>query len=179
VSDEATKTAAGETALVAPDRTEPRQYRVGARVLTVELAREFAEILCSDLSHTVQSAALEAGLRPSTVRDALMRYEHDACKTLADEEVCELVYRAKSVHIKDINHAGYVSAGTKNKAGTSWAQWQLEVQSPLEYPRKQETTLEVTGKDGGPIQTSNAIRYVVTVPQEERDERDEESERQE
>jgi hypothetical protein len=170
MSEENEKPESEQTALVAPDRSEPRQYRVGARVLTMALAREFAEILCSDLSHTVQSAALEAGLRPSTVRDAIMRYEHDECKTLADEEVCELAYRAKSVHIKQIRAAGYMSAGKMNRAGTSWMQWQLEVQAPLEHPRKQETTLAVSGPDGGPIQTQNAIRYVVSVPEEEPEE---------
>jgi hypothetical protein len=146
-----------------------KRYRIGARVLTMELAERFAEILTSDMSHSVESAALDAGLKPSTVRDAISRYHNEQCKTLTDEEVCEVIVRAKAEHIKHIRAAGYVSAGRANRAGTAWMQWQLEVQAPLEHPRKQETTLEVTGKNGGPIETSNAIRYVVHVPEEEKD----------
>jgi hypothetical protein len=153
------------TALVAIERGgEERQYRVGARVLTMERATSFAKILLSSIDHTVETAALEAGLRPSTVRDAIHRYNRDQCKTLADEEVCELIYRAKCEHMRDIRAEGFQSAASKNRAGTSWAQWQLEVQAPLEHPRKQETTVEHVGKDGGPIQTQNSVRYVVGVP---------------
>lgn len=147
-----------------------KRYRIGARVLTMDLAELFAEILCSDMSHSVESAALAAGLKPSTVRDAISRYNKDDCKTLADEEVCEVIVRAKADHIKHIRAAGYVSAGKANRAGTAWMQWQLEVQAPLEHPRKQETTVELTGKDGGPIETNSAIRYVVHVPEAEPEE---------
>ena len=147
-----------------------RRYNIGARVLTMHAAQLFAEILSSDPTHTVESAAREAGIKPSTVRDALRRLNADQCRTLDDEEVCEVVARAKDQHIKDLRAAGYMSASKGNRAGTSWVQWQLEVQAPLEHPRKQEATVELTGKDGGPIATSSAIRYVVHVPVEEEDE---------
>lgn len=147
-----------------------RRYNIGARVLTMELAQRFAELLTSDPTHSVESAAREAGLKPSTVRDALRRLNADQCRTLDDEEVCEVIARAKDQHIKDIRAAGYMSASKGNRAGTSWVQWQLEVQAPLEHPRKQESSVELTGRGGGPIETVNALRYVVHVPVEEKDE---------
>ena len=159
-----------QTALVAPDRRPPRTYRIASRVITMELAERFAELLCLDPTYSVNTAAIDAGIKPTTVRKAIHRYEHDLCRTLEDEEVCEVIYRAKMTHIKHIQSAGYVSAGKGNRAGTAWCQWQLEVQAPLEFPRKQEQTIEHVGKDGGPIQTSNAVRYVVSVPQPEPEE---------
>lgn len=138
-----------------PDQPAPR---VGARVLTPELALAFAERLLSDVTESVESAALAVGLRPSTVRDAISRYNQDKCKTLADEEVCELVVRAKTEHIKQIRAEGFRSAGKENRAGTSWAQWQLEVQAPREHPRKQEMSVEMAGKNGGPIETLHTVK---------------------
>lgn len=147
-----------------------RRYNIGARVLTKDLAERFAELLTSDPTHSVESAAREAGLKPSTVRDALRRLNADQCRTLDDEEVCEIIAKAKDQHIKDIRAAGYMSAAKGNRAGTSWVQWQLEVQAPLEHPRKQEATVELTGKGGGAIETVSTVRYVVRVPAEEKDE---------
>lgn len=157
-------------ALARVDDSPRTRRRIGARVLTRELAEAFAAELVSDLSHSVESAALQSGLKPSTVRDAISRYQHDHCKTLEDEEICEIVLRAKTEHIKQIRHAGYLCAGKENRAGTAWMQWQLETQAPLEHPRKQEMSVEMAGKDGGPIQTSSTVRYVVSVPEEEPDE---------
>lgn len=162
-------------AIALVNQTAPRQFRVGARVLTLELAMRFAKIYLSSLDHTVESAALEAGLRPSTVRDAISRYHNDKCQTLADEEICELVYRAKCEHVRDIRAEGFEFATDKNRAGTAWVQWQLEVQAPLEHPRKQESSIELTGPNGGPIQTQNAVRYVVGVPLAEPEENKEDS----
>lgn len=147
-----------------------RQYRTGKRAITQELAAAFAEVLLSDLSHTVQSASLEVGLNPWTVRDAISRYNIDKCLSLADEEICEVLFRAKAEHVKQIRAAGYISAGRGNRAGTSWAQWQLEVQDPNEHRRKTEAAVELSGKDGGPIETQSAVQYVVHVPDEEKEE---------
>lgn len=141
--------------------------RVTTRVITPELARRFAEEIASDMSHSVETASLAVGLRPSTVREAIFRYEHDKCTTEIDEEVCEILVKGKAEHIKQIRAAGYVSAGRENRAGTSWMQWQLEVQAPKEHPRR--TSVELTGEDGKPIETNNAttVTYVVAVPPEE------------
>lgn len=158
------------TALVAPDKRPPRTYQIASRVITMQLAKRFSELLCLDPMHSVKSAAIDAGIKPTTVRQAIYRYQHDLCTTLEDEEICEVLYRAKSQHIKHIIEAGYRAAAQNNRAGTAWCQWQAEVQAPDEYPRRQETTVELTGKDGGPIQTSGAIRYVVSVPEEESEE---------
>lgn len=158
-----------KAALVRPE-VYWRRYKVSARVLTMELAEAFAKALSEDPMHTVESAALAAGLRPGLIRKALHRYYHDQCKNLRDEEICEVLYRARTAHIKAIREAGYQCAGRGNRAGTAWVQWQLEVQAPLEHPRRQEASIELTGKDGGPIQTENAVRYVVAVPKEEPDE---------
>jgi hypothetical protein len=170
MSNENETLASEQTALVAPDRTEPRTYRIASRVITMELAQRFAELLCLDPTSSVEDAASDAGIKSTSVRQAIYRYRHDLCTTLVDEEICEVLYRAKTKHIKHIREAGYRSAAQKNHAGTSWCQWQLEVQAPLEHPRKQEQTIEHVGKDGGPIQTQNALRYVVSVPVEEPDE---------
>jgi hypothetical protein len=147
--------------------------RVTTRVITVELAKRFAEEIASDMSHNVNSASLAVGLRPSTVREAIHRYENDKCTTAIDEEVSEILVRGKAEHIKQIRAAGYISAGKENRAGTSWMQWQLEVQDPKEHPRK--TQVELSGEDGKPIETKNetTVTYVVSVPPDEPEEDDE------
>jgi hypothetical protein len=149
--------------------------RVTTRVITVELATRFAEELAGDMSHSVESAALASGIRPGTVREAIHRYEHDKCTTAIDEEVCEILVKGKAEHIKQIRAAGYISAGRENRAGTSWMQWQLEVQAPKEHPRK--TQVELSGEDGKPIETNNTstVTYVVAVPPDEESD-DEEAE---
>lgn len=152
------------TALVAPDPRPPRTYRIASRVVTMDLAKRFAELICLDPTYNVNGAAIDAGIKPSAVREAIRRYRHDECKTLEDEEICEVLFRAQAHHIKHITEGGYASAAKGNRAGTAWCQWQLEVQAPLEHPRRQEQTIEHVGKDGGPIQTQNAVRYVVSVP---------------
>lgn len=165
-----TKNSDTKTTALAKPAGPHRRYNIGQRAITLESAAAFAEVLLSDLSHTVESASLEVGINPYTARDAINRYRNDKCKTLADEEVCEVLFRAKTEHIKQIRAAGYISAGRGNRAGTSWAQWQLEVQAPLEHRRRTEASVELSGKDGGPIETESAVRYVVHVPEEEPEE---------
>jgi hypothetical protein len=145
------------------------RVRVGARVISKALAERFAEVLLSDVTHTAKSAALEAGIRPSTVRDAIHRYETDACRTLEDEEICQILVEAKEKHIQHIRAMGYFSAGKDNRAGTAWMQWQLEIQSPKEHPRKQQVDATLTGPDGGAIELSHsaAVQYVIVVPEDE------------
>jgi hypothetical protein len=105
-------------ALVQPVGSRAR-VRVGARVLTMEAVQRFGEILLSDINHTVDSAALEAGLRPSTVTDAISRYRMDKCRTLEDEAACELLVRVKHRHIRALREQGAMSAVTGNRAGTA------------------------------------------------------------
>lgn len=150
----------------------PRVRTIGVRVLTLELAQAFAAELTSDLSHSVESAAIACGIKPSTVRMALKRANDDTCNNLDDEEICDVLAAAKAKHIKDIRAAGYICAGRENRAGTSWMQWQLETQAPLEHPRKQQMDVALAGKDGGPIETSNTLRYVVSVPKPEPEEQE-------
>jgi hypothetical protein len=139
--------------------------RVGARVLTMEKARQLAAALESDIGHNIESASLAVGLRPSTVRDALSRFENDKCTSDEDEAVAEVIAIAKSTHIKRIRNLGFVQAELENRAGTAWMQWQLEVQAPKEHPRK--TAVEHSGPDGGAIETNERVRYIVSVPQSE------------
>lgn len=148
--------------------------RVCVRVITLELALEFARVLLSDPAYTMKSAALFAGIKPSTVREAIRRYEHDECTNLADEEICEVLVKAREAHICQLRALGFDAAGKQNRAGTSWAQWQLEVQDQKEHPRKQQ--VELTGAEGGPVKTENesTVKYVVMVPEEEKED-DEES----
>jgi hypothetical protein len=144
--------------------TEPLAARkIAVRVLTRALAEAFAVELLSDVSHTVNSAARAIGIKPSTVHKALARAQDDACRTLEDEEICDILAAAKESHIKKLREYGFVSAGKENRAGVTWLQWQLEVQDPRHHPRKQEFAVEMAGKDGGPIQTVG-VRYVVNVP---------------
>jgi hypothetical protein len=145
--------------------------RVGARVLTMELAEKFAAELLADASHSVESASFEVGLRPSTVRDAISRYLNDKCTSLEDEAVCEVVAKAKTEHVKKLRAWGYIEASKENRAGTSWAQWQLEVTDPLHHPRKQvEVKGEASAQANADGSSEARIRYVITVPQEEPEE---------
>ena len=146
------------------------RVRVGARVVSKALAERFAEVLLSDVTHTVKSAALEAGIRPSTIRDAIHRYETDQCRTLEDEEICEMLVLAKEKHVQHIRALGYFSAGKENRAGVAWMQWQLEVQAPKEHPRKQQIDTTLSGPDGGPVGIAqSSVRYEVLVPEDEPD----------
>lgn len=144
----------------------PRPRMIGVRIITLEKARQFAETLLSDVSHSVESASMAVGLKPSAVRKALERAHHDKCATLDDEEVCEILYAAKLSHIRNIRERGFVLELDGKR--TSWSQWQLEVQAPLEHPRGQSVALEMSGKDGGAIETaSTTVTYLVMVPEEE------------
>lgn len=70
-------------------------------------------------------------------------------------------------------HRLALAAGMSNRAGTAWAQWQLEVQDPLNHPRKQ---LEVeaaarasVGAENGAAEAAVRVRYVIDVPADESD----------
>jgi hypothetical protein len=119
------------------------------RVLTVEVANRLAELLTSDVTHTIESVAAELGIRSSTVRDCMHRYETDKCTTDVDVEVGEILARAKAEHVRQIRAQGFADAAQGNRAGTSWAQWQCEVQAPNEH--KRATAVELSGPDGGPM----------------------------
>lgn len=141
--------------------------RAFQRVLTLELAERFAQVLCSQLAHTVESAAVEVGIRASTIREALSRLESDKCGSAEDEEICTVLAQAKASHILALRAAGFAAGGSANNAGTNWLRWQLEVQDPLHHPRKTESAVELSGPGGGPVQTENTVRYVVAVPPDE------------
>ncbi len=145
------------------------QYKVGARVITLELAQRFAETLISDPTHSVHSASHDAGINPNAVRQALWRYDHDKCRTLEDEEICQVLAEAKARHIKALRHAGFVCAARDNRSGTSWVQWQLEVQAPLEFPRKNDKVADAPEDERSALETSKAPRYVIHVPPDEED----------
>lgn len=136
------------------------------RVVTMELARRFAEAMLGDISHSIESASHEVGLNPNTVRDCIGRYERDACETDEDEEICGVLAAARAKHIYELRKRGEVAGGDANGPGVAWYKWRLETQAPKEHPRKE--AVELTGKDGGPIETA-AVQYVVAVPEEEPD----------
>lgn len=138
-----------------------------ARVLTREVAEAFAAELRSDIAHSVNSAARRVGVKPDTVKKALQRAQNDTCFTPEDEEICDILAAAKDEHIRKLRSLGFESARKENRAGTSWMQWQLEVQDPINHPRKQDLSVEMAGKDGGPIAVG--VQYVVHVPEPERE----------
>lgn len=153
----------------------PRVRRIGARVLTIELAERFAEELCGDVTHSVESAALAVGIKPSTVRMALKRANDDTCRTLDDEEICEIILAAKAEHIRQIRQGLFVSAANKNMPGVTALQRQLENQAPLEHPRNQPIVGDGLGNGGSganSIGMSTSLRYVVHVPEDEAEEQD-------
>ncbi len=124
--------------------------RARARVLTPESAARFEQELLSDLAHSVTTAAEAVDLNPNTVRDAINRYRRGEFESDQHAEVCRLFAVAKAKHIKELRSKGFDAARTANGPGVSWFKWQLEVQDPVEHPRKSE--VEVSGPDGGPIQ---------------------------
>jgi hypothetical protein len=143
--------AGGETghALARLGEEPPRCH--GNRKITRELAKQFAKVLLSDHSHTVESASNEVGLRANTVREAISRHDKSKCRTLEDEEICAILADAKTRHIHALRKYGFGSAGKGNGPGANWVKWQLEVQDPLHHPRpRNDVTL--SGPNGGPIQ---------------------------
>jgi hypothetical protein len=146
------------------------QYRIARRVLTRELAEAFAEELLSDVSHSVNSAARAIGIKPDTVKKALQRAHNDACWSLEDEEICDILAEAKEEHIRKIRGYGFVSAANGNRAGIAWMQWQSEVQDPVNHPRRQDVSLEMAGKGGGAPIAVASVQYVVMVPPDEPEE---------
>lgn len=153
----------------------PRVRRIGVRVMTKELAEKFAEELCGDVTHSVDSAALAVGIKPSTVRMALKRAQDDTCRTLDDEEICEIILAAKAEHVRQLREGLFASAIQKNMAGVTAFQRQLENQAPLEHPRNQPVTADGLGNGGtggNSIGSPNGLRYVVHVPEDEPEEQD-------
>ncbi len=121
------------------------------RVVTMEVARRFAELLEGDPTHTVESVASVLGVRSSTIREALSRFERDKCSSEEDEEICAVLAAAKELHIHALRRKGFGDADRDNATGTSWLKWQLEVQDPVHYPRQNKTSLELSGPNGGPV----------------------------
>lgn len=133
------------------DRTDGHGARARVRVITMELAQRFAEVLLSDLTHTVESASAECGLKARSVRQAISRYDEDDCGTDEDEAICGVLARAKERHLLELRRRGFMVASDDNRSATSWHQWQLEVQDPRHHSRK--SAVELTGAEGGPIKT--------------------------
>ncbi len=125
------------------------------RAITREVADQIARVLLGPdgTVHTIESACHEVGVNPATVRGLLMRYEHEKCTTEDDEWCGALIAGAKAKHLLEIRRQGFVDASGGNRAGTSWAQWQLEVQAPNEH--KRVSAHEVSGPNGGPMQTQD------------------------
>lgn len=155
--------------LVAP----PPVRRIGARVLTKELAEQFAEELRGDITHSVESAAWAVGIKSSTIRMAIKRANDDTCRTLDDEEICEIILGAKVEHVRQLREGLLRSAASKNMPGVTAFQRQLENQAPLEHPRGTALGVEDMGNgNGGALGGSTALRYVVHVPEDEAEEQD-------
>lgn len=139
--------------------------RARYRVLTEDKARAIASTLASDVSHTIESAAPMVGLNPSTVREALRRYEQDECTTDEDEFIAGIIYQAKADQMKAIRVKGFDSAAGGNNAGVAWMKWQLEVRDPKHHPRHTQQSVELSGPNGGPVESIDTkVRYVVHVP---------------
>lgn len=152
----------------------PPPPRPSRRVVTREKAQALADLLRTDPTHNVESAAVAVGLKGSTVREMLRRYSKDECATPEDEEIAEIIDDARAEHIHTLRKLGFVQAGDKNMPGVTYVKWQLEIQDPLGHPRKTETAVELSAPGGGPLQVDNTIRYVVMVPPPEPDDEPEE-----
>jgi hypothetical protein len=136
-------------------RTRPFAAPQWSAVITLELARQFAHELTSDLSHSVESASAECGLRARSVRDAIYRHERDECGTEEDREICGLLSAAKTAHIRELRRKAMLYAAAGNRAGCGHIQWQLEVQDPRNHPRTQRH--ELSGPEGEPVQVKSAL----------------------
>lgn len=161
---------------------EPAPRKERHRVVTLELAQRIAAILLETddqaplglgHTHTIESASVAVGIRGGTVRELLRRYADGKCATEEDEEIGAVIDDARTEHLRRMRGLGFAAAGNNNRAGTSWIQWQLEIQDPKNHPRKQ--ALEVSGPDGGPVETKNdtTVRYVVSVPPTEPEDNEE------
>jgi hypothetical protein len=133
---------------LAPSDISTRPYQ---RVVTMELARRFAELLAGDVTHTVESVASVLGVRACTIRQALSRFERDRCSSEEDEEICAVLAAAKERHIHELRRTGFLAAGNVNGPGANWLRWQLEVQDPVNHPRQNKTSVELSGPNGGPV----------------------------
>lgn len=122
------------------------------RKITMEIALKFREALLADMSHSVESACATIGVRAGAVRQAIHRFHKDKCATPEDEAICMVLANAKTEHIQHLRKAGMVAAGRdRNGPGANWFKWQLEVQDPINHPRKLDLSAEVSGKNGRPI----------------------------
>lgn len=115
----------------------------------MEVALAFAAELERDEAHSVETASSAVGVRARTVRDAIARHDSDKCGTDEDVEVCAVLAAAKAKHLLRLRRLGFDGAKGGNRAATGWLQWQLEVQDPLNHPRK--SAVELSGPGGKPI----------------------------
>lgn len=143
------------------------EYRIARRVLTREIAQAFADELLSDVTHSVNSAARAVGIKPDTVKKALQRAHQDACWSLEDEAICDILAAAKEKHIKTIRRYGFLSAANGNRAGIAWMQWQSEVQDPINHPRRQVEISAGAAAQGESASAQVRLSYVVEVPADE------------
>lgn len=150
-------------------RARARARYEARRSLTMAKAEQIAAILRGDVVQTVESAATSVGVLPGTVREALRRYDAGECTSELDEDIAHIVADAKAYQMAELRRMGFMAAGGTNGPGVTWLRWQLEVRDPKNNPRKTEQAVELTGKDGGPVQQEATVRYVIVVPEDEQE----------
>lgn len=138
-----------------------------AKQLTPESVARFCDELLSDVNHNVETAAIAVEVSPGAVRQGIYRYTHGKCSDESDEALCEALYAARAMHVRELRKTGSVSAELGNRAGTAWAQWRCEQLDPLNHPRKGvEVEVEASAKSGDG-ESEARVRYVVSVPEPE------------
>lgn len=117
-----------------------------------------------DVGHTVRSACAFCGLDMHSVQD--WRQKGDADLEAGNSETLHARFATRYAHARGVRMNrwlgiidGIATGAEKDSDRRGSAQWLLEHCEPEEFGAKAK--VELTGKDGGPVQTQN---FVAVVP---------------
>jgi hypothetical protein len=142
--------------------------RARSKELSVEDARAKGKVVADALradSRCFQiEAALKAGMSQATYY-RLLDAETDAGEAFQAEVLPALFEQARSEEERAERDIGTAENGSS--AWGNWHKWRLEKRYRKLFGDLSVQKVELTGKDGGPVQSEATVQYVVTLPPEE------------
>lgn len=143
----------------------PSQSRARARSVDemAECGRKAAEVIRRG-GYQIE-AAFAAGVHEKTYYRWLDG-DDDGCKAFQAEVLPALFEQAREAEKQAEKDISCTEQGSS--AWANWHKWKLEKRYRKVFgDLAQKHEVEVTGKDGGPIETAATVRYVVQVPRDE------------
>lgn len=159
-SDGSTRPTSPDASLARGSKDDVVAYRRG-------LGKEIAGYLRDDAGMYQEYAAIKAGISRKTYWRWLDG-EDEASEAFQREVLPALYEQARAAEQKA--ESDIASGLNGSSAWANWHKWKLEGRYRKIFGDLAPTRVELTGKDGGPIETSSKVRYVVTVPEEEPEE---------